>query len=176
MLILIFAFGTQEENDLMSTVYEQYYNVMLRIAMSILHDKGQAEDIVHDAIIVISDHTDRVTQPEQSSAKYFIWKVTKNLAINLYNRNAKHPYSSIDAVDVNIESRNSMDEDDIVRILTVEETLERINEMSTENRDILIMYYLQGLTCPDIGKLLNIKPAAVRQRLKRAREQVGDAT
>ena len=175
MLIILLAFDTQEDCECIIAVYESYYNAMLGIAFAILKDEVQAEDVVHDAIILLADHTQRIRQVDQETARHFIATVTKHAAIDQYRRNKRRETHLADEVESEwalSEAKSAFSEDDIVQMMTYEETVQHIKNLPATSREILLMHYFYELSCPEIAKLYGIKPAAARQRLKRAREQL----
>jgi len=173
-MVIYFAFDTQDECDCIIAVYETYYSIMLNIAVSILHDKAQAEDVVQDVLITLADHTQRVEQITSDETKYFIATVTRNTAIDQYRRNQKRAVPFADEIEAEcLFAESHIDEDAMIQKMTFEETLQQIKELPAPFSEVLLLYYLYELSCPEIAKILKIKPVAVRQRLKRARATLG---
>ena len=49
-----------------------------------------------------------------------------------------------------------------------------VNSLKLKYRTVIHLYYYEDLSVNEISGMLNISPSAVKQRLKRAREQLKD--
>lgn len=59
------------------------------IADSVLHNKDDAEDAVHDTFIRIVRNMKSIDEPESDKTLSYVIKATKNNAINLLHKNKK---------------------------------------------------------------------------------------
>lgn len=74
-----------------------------------------------------------------------------------------------------IESNTTLNSDE--NILEKEQSsliIQEILNLPIKYKDILLLYYYQDFSTPDISKILNIPEASVRTRLRRARELIKD--
>ena len=73
-------------------LYVIYENKMYALAYSILHNKAQAEDIVHDSFVKLTDYLDKIKDPDDTRTKALVLKIVKNNAINRYHKNQREAW------------------------------------------------------------------------------------
>lgn len=69
-------------------LYNKYRKRMVSIAFSVLKNKEDAEDAVHDTFIKIARNMQSIGEPDSSETLSYVLKATKNNAINLSQKNA----------------------------------------------------------------------------------------
>lgn len=74
----------EKDKDKFEELYHSYKNQMTYVAMSVLHNETDAEDIVHDVFVkVATRHMDTVNQfSDEVDLRNYMLKATKNTAIN----------------------------------------------------------------------------------------------
>lgn len=148
-----------------------YGNDVLRTAYIYLKDKHLAEDVFQDVFIKVYKNFHKFNG--QSSEKTWILNITINTCrdvlrsswikrvFRFQNKEFISPKS--------IEILNNI-EDDVIKHIEHEELLKEIMDLPKKYREIIILYYYQQLSTPEIGKALQIPEGTVRSRLYRARE------
>lgn len=70
-----------------------------------------------------------------------------------------------------------MDElaDSIINKLTLDKVIEEIEKLPYELKMPFMLHFVRGLTCRQIGLLMNIKEQTVRQRICRIRKIIAEA-
>lgn len=74
-------------------LYVIYENKMYALAYSILHNKAQAEDIVHDSFVKLTDYLDKIKDPDDARTKALVLKIVKTmLSIDIIKTSVKHGF------------------------------------------------------------------------------------
>ena len=68
-------------------MYMLYENKMYALAYSILKNEAQAEDIVHDSFVKLTDYLDKIKHVDDNQTKALVLKIVKTTAINKYHKN-----------------------------------------------------------------------------------------
>jgi RNA polymerase sigma-70 factor (ECF subfamily) len=73
------------EVDAVGALYDRYVAVLFPVALRILRDRAEAEDVVHDAFVTVAD---RATQyaPERGSVVAWLVTLVRNLSIDRTRR------------------------------------------------------------------------------------------
>ncbi len=79
----------EEQRSLVEQIYYDCEQIMYRAAYSILHNKQDAEDAVHDAFLRIVSDIDRIASVDPGKRRNYAVIVAKNIAIDHYRKNKK---------------------------------------------------------------------------------------
>lgn len=135
----------------------QSYDTQLMAYLSRMLNFNQtdAEDVLQETYI--STFVNLATFDQNLSFNAWIYRIAHNKAVNLIKKKTKLPYS-----DYQIEiSTNPNFGDRLESILS---------RLKVEDRNLLVMYHLQGLSQKEIGDIFKIPTNTVTVRLKRAKE------
>jgi len=134
------------------------------------NDSYEAKELCSDILfaLVKAAHTDG----EITSIYPYVWKVARNVYANFSNTKRKYADTFYDG-----------DADDVLRFVADQEKTEdsedllavvyrRIAFLTKAYREVMIMYYIDGLSAAEIAKHKNICEGAVRQRLFSARQKI----
>lgn len=170
--MLFLLFDTHEEKILAERLYNNYSKFMFKTAYTILDDKSLAEDAVQQAFIKIIKNLSKIDENNVKKTKNFIGLITKNTAIDIYNKVQNEPI----ALDDNYTSDMKYD---ISCIIIDRETIDRlkihIKALKPIYQTPLFLYAEQGLSVNEIAEILDIKPKTVQKRIERARAQLINA-
>src|SRR6056297_3021985 len=95
LLFSITSFENQTSHEI-EELYRLYKKDMFYVASNILKDYYEAENIVQTAIIKIANHLDKIKDKDAKMKRAYVVLVSKNLAINLYNKRKSIKFESID--------------------------------------------------------------------------------
>jgi len=150
-----------------SSAQEEFVNLYRRpiqaIATARTGDPEAARDICQDVLIAVlaAIERDKVREPDKLSA--FVQGTARNLINNFLCTQKRRRETDIDLVD--IPSEDPMDqfvaEDRKRRILSV------LRSFSVTDQQILLLFWVDGHTLPDIAHRLGISHSAVRKRKSR---------
>lgn len=89
MLIYLMALDTEEERIKFVRLYEDYRNRMHYTASILLKSEIEAEDIVHDTFLTLTDYLDRIDEKDSVGTWNYIVTILKNKCYNFLKRNKR---------------------------------------------------------------------------------------
>ena len=176
---------SEEDQDFVLRIYNEYGNYMYRIANDILHNHHDAEDAVNDAMIKIISHLTKfegnTTEEIRNKIVICIRAITRNKAIDIYNDNKKRrsleydmlSYYDYDQADeTEIEDTSINIESLIINNETVGIIQNRLLKLPEGLQDAVNLVYFCGFSGEEAADFLNISHGALRVRLYEARKRL----
>ena len=143
-------------------IYEQYKNMVYRLAISYLKNPIDAEDIVQNVFLKLHKNLSKFDSEEY--LKNWLIKVT----INECKTNLLSFYKRKVRLFINDEEESIKDN------TKNKEVMNSIFLLPKQDRLIIHLYYYENYKVKEIAKILNMKENAVKQRLFRDREKLKD--
>lgn len=172
MLLSYFTVLETENDKNNLTLLYQYYEVALfRIAYSILHDKYLAEDAINETFIKLIQYIPAIENIYSQKTKALLVIIVKSTAIDIYRKRKKQ-------FEYELEERDEMtDQDDMLlnHIIADEnhqEFMEKLHQLKKEYQEIILLKYVYELSNREIGNLLSLTDAVVRQHICRAKKAI----
>ena len=171
MLALYMSF-IDAENDRVKfeIIYNTYRKRMVLTADSVLHNKDDAEDAVHDTFIKIARNMKSIDEPESDRTLSYVLKVTKNNAINLLHKNKRRD-ELIQLDDVEYMTDEQFFEK-LSLVESYEEIVSAIRNLNDTYRDVMFYHFIKEMKIKDISDLLGKKNSAVQQQLIRGKKRL----
>ena len=135
-----------------------YGNDILRFAYSYLHNISDAEDILQDTLIQFLK-TSPVLKNEAHEKKW-LFCVAANLSKNRIRYNKLRETDELED-DLHMEGREDL--------TFVWEAMKKLPDIY---REVIHLYYYEGYSTAQIGKILERKESTIRSNLKRGREKL----
>lgn len=154
--------NNHEDEIAFEYLYKNYVNLMLYTANSILNNYADSEDAVQLAFVRIAKHFDTVEKSIcPKTANQFVI-IVRNIAIDIYRK--RHREATIEYIEAlcGFETQTAYEMDFDAAIA----------RLPQQQRDILYLYHIYGLTVKEISKLLGISKAAAYKRIERAAKQL----
>ncbi len=151
--------------------YKEHFSVVYKTAYAILRSYDQAEDVAQEVFIRYADHHDRLSKTDY--AKYWLMRVSKNLAINLSKRKEREKVSYKKLFFQSSQTTKSVDEE-FLRHETADMVKTAIDLLPTRYREILVMYEYGGFSYKEIAKTLRVSIGNVKVRMFRARKKIAE--
>ena len=127
-------------------LYEQHKNGIFRYALSILKDPQLAEDVLHDSFVKLLS----VKPPREPQA--WLYRVARNLSFDLLRKaKREQPQTQLPA-----------------QPDTQYAFIDLIAALSPQDREIVTLKIVGGLTHKEIGDILGISGKAAQKRYERA--------
>ncbi len=158
------------DNRLIKELYETHKEMMFKIALGILHNASDAEDVVQDAFLWIINNLEKISQiPRNKRAVYFA-NIIEHLSLNILKKRRVHPTEDIDEhkelrSDISVEK---ISEDEI----TIEDIKQVIRTMSEIDRLILRLYLFEKRSYKEIADIAGIFEGNARIKVYRARKRL----
>lgn len=159
----------REDRDAFDLLIRRYQDAVYGLALSYTRDFADAEDLAQEAFV--SAYLELATLRDPSKFGSWLKSTVVHLCLN-WRRSHPGKMVPIDAVPEKMLS-------DVPRPDELQEArdlrarvLDAIGRLSERNREAVTLYYIDGLSKEEIGAFLDVSPAALNQRLHRAREQL----
>lgn len=138
-----------------------------RWAESFTGDKDDADDVTQDVLILVQR---RLPQFEGKSLfSTWLFRITRNVALDRRRREARRSRRLDEMPKSPASSAIREDFDDLKLAQLV---LGYFDELPPRQRDVFELADIQGLTAPEIGVRLGLKPVTVRANLFKARRTI----
>lgn len=146
-------------------LYKLYANAMYNVALRIVNDDAEAEDVLQEAFL---DAFKRISDFRQETT-FGLWlkQIVINRSIN-YLRKRKAEFVSLDEVEVADEQANDENE----TMLKVEAIKAAMNELPDGYRVVLTLYLFEGYDHEEIAHILKISENTSRSQYMRAKQKL----
>lgn len=162
---------TSAFNQLVIAYQELAFNVALRL----VGDADTAADVTQDAFLSAFRHLD---QFKGGSFRSWLLRIVTNASYDVLRSSHHKKGHSLDEMTENA-SFDVTDPADLPEVITLRHELaEKIQEgletIPLDQRAVLILYDIHGLSYDEIGTALNVNLGTVKSRLSRARARLRD--
>ncbi len=148
------------EKSLRSVEYalDHYGNAILRLAYSYLHNMSDAEDILQETLLKYIQSAPAFESSEHQKA--WMLRVAANLSKN------KIDYNRIRETDELEETLVAGDREDLSFVW------EAVKLLPVQYREVIHLFYYEGYSTKEIGRILKRNESSIRSDLKRGRSKL----
>ncbi len=164
MLIYLAMLETEKDRRHFADIYEQYRNLMMHVAVTLLKDRHKAEDAVHEAFTRAISHWEKFCDLDGHKTRGLLVIIVRHICIDIIRKRQQERIESFEEASENSLPR--VESDDYQRIL------ELMRELNDEQASILHLKYVYGYDYAEIGEILHMSNDAVRKRVQRARNEL----
>lgn len=151
-------------------VYEQVFPVLMKVAYHVTYNMDVSEDICQDAFIRFFDKN--MVFDTMDDAKFWLIRVTKNLAINQIKRKARESASIEKLKQVSPTSSYKDGASELLFQESTENVRRAVGQLSEKFRTVIVLKEYAGLDYQQISKILKISESNVKVRVHRARKEL----
>jgi RNA polymerase sigma-70 factor (ECF subfamily) len=148
-------------------LYDRYAAVLLPLALRIVRDRAEAEDVVHDAFVAVSDRAGQYA-PDRGTVAAWLVTLVRNLSIDRTRRRDRRGALARDVIAhepvAPVESPESLTADAAERA-KIRRALASLPEAQ---RVTLEVAFFEGLTYPEIAARENVPLGTIKSRAARA--------
>lgn len=164
---------TPDDKEKMSLLYLTYRDYLSNIAQSILRNKHDAEDVLHQTFLRIASDFTKIGEVSSHQTRNYLVIIVRGLSLNLKNKKNSRAEISLEELEDPDEylQLQDMHQDDI-EYLALHELLAALPPI---HRDVLYLMYFEGFSVKAIAKTLQLSEGAVKKRLERARKALEKA-
>ncbi|HHW70922.1 MAG TPA: sigma-70 family RNA polymerase sigma factor [Clostridiales bacterium] len=144
---------------------------MCKIAYNILNDFHLAQDVVQSAFIKLLENIHKIEEINSDKTKSFITMVTKNIAINYYNKIKRQKHINIETLNY-ILVNNDQPMDEIIDKEIFDTVASHVKKLNPNYKDILSLKYYYNYSHKEIAAILDITQENVRVRIHRAKQSL----
>lgn len=172
MLICLQFIENQSERDKVEQIYLQYKRLMYHVAYSILQDKQQAEDAVHESVLKIIDHLEKFQDVSCNKSKGLTVIITRNTSIDILRKKRKINQIAFEEVAYALENDEISPGDFVTAAEGYVMLVHCISQLDHKLADVLQLKYLYDYNDKEIAEILSISCDNVRARLYRAKKKL----
>ena len=176
MIFLIFA--DEKTESKYCKIYSLHEQVMIRVAMSILHDQKHSEDVVQDCFLEMLENEslmDKLVDPDSPATKSYLLMMVKSRAINLYHKLKKQQSAVINDPE-NLLYQIEDESADMDQILANAELLsdakQYLSILDPQEVNIMTLKYYAGFQNKEIADILKMNGNHVGVKLYRIKQKL----
>lgn len=152
------ALSQSEVNIQAARLFDAYGNSILRYAYSFLHNMSDAEEVLQDTLI---QYLKTAPQFENGAhEKAWLLRVAGNLSKNRLD------YNAVRRADELSEELAAQEREDLSFVW------EAVKALPVKHREVIHLFYQEGLSTKEIARLLQRKEATIRSDLARGRSKL----
>ena len=144
------------DNNIFIEKITEMKDQMYMVAISLLKNHADAEDIVQDSILIAYEKLYMLKN--ENKFKPWIMRIIVNQAKMIIRKNSRVIYSE-EIPEAIYEDKN-------------QDIWEIVLSMKSELSSVVVLYYEQGYSVKEISKIMSIPVGTVKSRLSKAREQL----
>lgn len=158
----------QQEKKKLEEIYRVHGKMMMQVAMSVLHQREDAEDAVQNSILSLARHMHAIGEIQDFRTISYVRTVIRNRAIDIY-REKKRGDASFE--ELLIEPESSFDLEHLVcNSQEVEHIVAVIAKMDISYREVLSLFYLNELSPKEIADVLQKPYNTIRSQINRGKK------
>ena len=166
----------EKDKDKFEELYHSYKNQMAYVAMSVVHNEADTEDIVHDVFEKIAiRHMDTVNQiSEEVDLRNYLLKATKNTAINWMDKKEKRccMISERETPSAGSDLSNDKFIEHLCNKMEYERVLVAMKTLEPRYRDVLYYHFVLEMSVAEVAKYLDQSISATKQQLVRGKKKL----
>ncbi len=148
-------------------LYEDTYHVLYRYVSATAFDKNLVEDIIQETYKTA--FMKREVFENHENAAGWLMLTAKYKMMKMFQIESKHFSTKIGNEEYLLGYASSYSEDEI-QMLELKSVLEK--ELTHDETELLIRYYIAGYTRKELMKAYNITSSCLKMRLKRIRDKL----
>lgn len=155
------------ENESFRLVYKEVFPVVMRVAYHVTYNMDVSEDICQEAFIRFYEKN--IDFRSIDEAKYWLIRVTKNLAINVVKRKSRER-AMVDKIKKVPKMPIRSGEDALIDSETRTLVREAVEKLPEKLKAVLVLKEYADLNYKQIAGILKISESNVKVRVHRARK------
>jgi len=153
--------------DALAGLYDRHAAPMLGLAVRVLGDRRDAEDLLHDVFLEVWRRSASY-DPRRASVRTWLLVKVRSRAIDRLRSLAVARRHGL-GEDFAADDVAAVDADlDVLRHVDRSWALEALGSLPTAQREVARMMYLDGLSCTEIAERCGVPVGTVKSRLARA--------
>ncbi len=162
---LVKNFVETQNNKYFEAIYDRFSDKIYRKCYSFVKNSAQAEDYMHDIFLKLIINLGNFK--ENAKLSTYIYAITYNYCVdNSSSRKKVKMQELTEDLDFAEEDWSEVNQFDPAKLDKA------MDEISAEDKSIVLLKYQDGLSIKEIGEIFNISESAVKMRLKRAKEKI----
>ena len=178
--MLIFCLNLIDDSDdkeLFENLFYAYRKQMIYLAMSYVHNKNDAEDIVHDVFLNIAQKHIAIikTIKNDNDIRNYLLKATKNTAINKIRAKRKN---NIDLDSISESKSEAINDNDFIDAICkkseYDQIVSAIGSLDEIYRNSLYYHFVLEIPINQVAKILHQPVSTTQKQLVRGKKKLLD--
>jgi len=157
-----------------SILYEHYGRTAFGLAVKIVRDEGEAEDIVHDAFVAIVHRVDQY-HPARGTVAAWLITTVRNLALDRARRRTRRAQIVEAELRHDLPTPPPSPEDSLFNATDHDRVRRAMARLPEPQRATLEIAFFEGLSYPEIAERENVPLGTIKSRAARALHALRDA-
>ncbi|MDD5037754.1 MAG: sigma-70 family RNA polymerase sigma factor [Dehalococcoidales bacterium] len=158
----------REYEDRLAGLYEEYYDRIAHYVYVRIGNREEAEDIAGEVFLKALQSLSSYRE-QGIPMQGWLYRIAHNLTVDYLRKMAKRPTADIDPTLL-------PDDDNPAHTAEINIQFERVTqamkELTAEQREVINLRFLGGLTSKEVGDILNKSDGAVREMQRAAMEKL----
>lgn len=173
--VFIMAIEDDSDRQFAADLYNSYYSILYRKALSILKEEDLAEDAVQDTMVKVIYHLDKIREIPKREIPFYLVAITQTTCIDRYRKMQKEKQACVMGYEDDW-SKDLSDQKNPEKVFIHTDQIKLLNhclkELPQKEIDLLYYCYTMELSGKEIARLMGMTENAVRMALTRARRKV----
>lgn len=158
----------------MGTLYDRYVSTVFPVALRILRDRSEAEDVLHDAFVAVRERAEQYA-PERGSVIAWLVTLVRNLSIDRTRRRVRRGELARDVV-AHEPPPSGRDPERLTSEAEGRHKVRRaLATLPEAQRQTLEIAFFEGLSYPEIAEREGVPLGTIKSRAARALAALRDA-
>ncbi|MBR5093548.1 MAG: sigma-70 family RNA polymerase sigma factor [Oscillospiraceae bacterium] len=165
------------DTEAFSLLVAEYERNVFNVALQMVGDREDAQDMAQEAFL--KAYTSLSTFRGDSRFSSWLYRIVANVCLDFKRHQGRRPSNSLTvedddgaAVELDIPDESQSPEALLERKLTREAVRRGLKQLPDEQRQILLLREIQGLSYEEIGEAMDLEPGTVKSRIFRARKKL----
>jgi RNA polymerase sigma-70 factor, ECF subfamily len=155
------ARAIRRDKDAFSRLYIRYVDQLYRFIRPRVNTPADAEDLLSNVFLNAWRWIDRFSPKHDGSFLAWLYTLAHNLLIDRYRRHRDEV--SLDALEPLFHNESAMQTDgELETRLTMMDLQQALTSLTTEQRNVVCMRFLQGFSAREVGDFMGKRENAVR--------------
>ncbi|WP_329213138.1 sigma-70 family RNA polymerase sigma factor [Streptomyces sp. NBC_01485] len=147
------------DEQLMTTLYNEHYDVLISFALRYVHSREQAEDVVQETLLRAWRVVHKI-HPGSASVRSYLFTIAHNVITDNWRATRRRPWLvSNDAAIAAVPSS-----DDVESALEGQLVAAALERLSPEHRMVIQALYYDGLTVAETAVRMTVPEGTVKSR------------
>ncbi len=161
------------ETALLDVLYERYSGKIFHKCLSLIKDREAAKDCTHDIIVKV--FMNLANFKGRSAFSLWVHSISYNYCMDYLQKRKRTDFSDNIEYELDVLSNDDNElEDKLLHDLQLVQLETVFEKLNTDEKMILMMRYQDNMSVKDISDSLQIGESAVKMRLKRSRDHLGE--
>ncbi len=158
-----------ENLELINKLFEKYEQMMFDVALRILQNRFDAEDVVQDAFSWLIKNPKAISDFSDNEKRFYLAGMVKHISLNYIKKKKRHPLENMDGYE-ELASNYSVEETALENI-TIEEIKQALSELSALDYSLMYLYVIMQMKPSEIAKELKIPKKNIRAQVRVRKEK-----